>query len=75
VDSTRAPRPDEVEALVVSLLVTVDPRDALADAAATVAVGSTVHEIELESEDEGPVWELEFVTPAGGEAEREQPAS
>jgi hypothetical protein len=75
VDSTRAPRPDEVEALVVSLLVTVDPRDALADAAATVAVGSTVHEVELESEDEGPVWEFEFVTPAGGEAEREQPAS
>lgn len=74
VDSVRAPRPDEVELLVVSLLVTVDPRDALAAAAATVTAGSTVHEIELDAEDAGPVWEFEFHTPTGAEAEREQPA-
>jgi hypothetical protein len=74
IDSVRAPRPDEVELLVVSLLVTVDPRDALAAAAATVTAGSTVHEIELDAEDAGPVWEFEFRTPTGAEAEREQPA-
>lgn len=74
VDSVRTPRPDEVEALVVSLLVTVDPRDALVAASATVAGGSTVHEVELDAEHAGPVWEFEFRTPTGTEAEREQPA-
>jgi hypothetical protein len=74
VDVPRAPRLDELEALVVSLLATVDPRDALAAAAATVTADFTVHEIELEDEDVGPVWDIEFVTPAGAEVKREQPA-
>lgn len=74
VNTTRTPRNDELEALALSLIVTVDPRLALADAAESVADGSTVHEIELEGEDGGPVWKFEFVTPAGGEAEREEPA-
>ncbi len=74
VDATRAARNSEQEALSVAAEVTVDPREALANAASSVAAGSSVHEVELESEGSGPVWDMAFRTPAGAEAERQQSA-
>jgi uncharacterized membrane protein YkoI len=60
---------DKIDALGA---VTVQVRNAVS---AAVTGGATVSEVELESEDAGPVWKVKFVTPAGVEDESEVDAS
>jgi|LauGreDrversion4_2_1035121.scaffolds.fasta_scaffold29340_2 uncharacterized membrane protein YkoI len=60
---------DEIDALGS---VTVPARNAVTSA---VTGGATVAEVELESEDAGPIWKVKFVTPAGAEDEAEVDAS